>query len=345
MRSALVTGGSGFLGSLLVARLADLGMDVVNVDLQPSPQRFPNLESHQADIRDAQAMRRIFSTRKVDTIFHCAAMLAHGSIDRETLWTSNVDGTRVVAEEARRAGVERLVYTSSNCLWGENFGRPVREDDEPKPIETYGLSKWEGERALKPFAGDLQIVTLRCPTIIDEGRLGLLTILFDFIADNRKVWVVGSGANHYQFIYAQDLIEAMLRVWNYGRSGTFGIGSDDVRSMREVYQYVIDKSGSGSKVMSLPKGPTLLAMRLAYLARISPLGPYHYKMIAEDFSFDTSAIKADLKWAPTVSNHEMLYRAYRYYFNHRAEIQARRDVSAHRKASELGVISVLKWLS
>lgn len=320
-------------------------MDVVNVDLQPSPQAFPNLESHQADIRDAEGMRRILATRRIDTIFHCAAMLAHGSIDRETLWTSNVDGTRVVAEEARRAGVERLIYTSSNCLWGESFGRPVREDDEPHPVETYGVSKWEGERALKPFEGDLNIVTLRCPTIIDEGRLGLLTILFDFIADNRKVWVVGSGANHYQFIYAQDLIDAMLRVWNYRRSGTFGIGSDDVRSMREVYQYVIDQSGSGSRVMSLPKGPTLLAMRLAYLAKISPLGPYHYKMIAEDFSFDTSAIKRELVWAPTVSNHEMLYRAYRYYFNNRAEIQARRNVSAHRKASELGVISVLKWLS
>jgi UDP-glucose 4-epimerase len=115
--------------------------------------------------------------------------------------------------------------------------------------------------------------------------------------------------------------------------------------MRDIYQYVIEKAGSGSRVMSLPKGPTLLAMRLAYLAKISPLGPYHYKMIAEDFSFDTSAIKRELVWAPTVSNHEMLYKAYRYYFQHRAEIQARTNVSAHRSASQLGVINVLKWLS
>ena len=333
------------MGSLLVSRLVEQGLHVINIDLQPSPQTHPNLESYQADIRDGGRLKGIFSTARIDTVFHCAAMLAHGSMDHQTLWTSNVDGTREVALAARRSNVERLIYTSSNCLWGESFGRPVREDDEPRPIETYGLSKWEGEKALKEFEGELQIVTLRCPTIIDEGRLGLLTILFDFIADNRKVWVVGSGANRYQFIYAQDLIGAMLRVWDYGRSGTFGIGSDDVRPMRDIYQYVIDQAGSGSRVMSLPKGPTLLAMRLAYLAKISPLGPYHYKMIAEDFSFDTSAIKRELVWAPTVSNHETLYKAYRYYFQHRAEIQSRKNVSAHRSASQLGVINVLKWLS
>ena len=346
MRTVVVTGGSGFLGSLLVKRLTGMGLEVVNIDLQPSPQELSGLKSYQADIRDAGTMRRIFSTHKdADTVFHVAAMLAHGSIDAKTLWTSNVDGTRIVADEARRAGIGRVIYTSSNCLWGENFGRPVREDDEPKPVETYGVSKWEGEKALREFENDLQIVTLRCPTIIDEGRLGLLTILFDFIAENRKVWVVGGGANHYQFIYAQDLINAMLRVWEYRRGGTFGIGSDDVRSMREVYEYVIQKAGSGSRVKSLPKGPAIMAMKLAYHAKISPLGPYHYKMIAEDFSFDTTAIKRELVWAPTVSNHEMLYRAYRYYFDNRAEIQARTNVSAHRQAAHLGVINLLKWLS
>ncbi len=345
MRTVLVTGGSGFLGSLLVARLLDLGLAVVNVDLQPSPAEHPNLESHQADIRDSAALQRIFSRHKIGTVYHCAAMLAHGGVDEHTLWTSNVDGTREVAEQARRAKAERLIYTSSNCLWAQNFGRPVREDDEPKPAETYGLSKWEGEKVLRRYEGDLQIVTLRCPTIIDEGRLGLLTILFDFIAENRKVWVVGSGANHYQFIYAQDLIDAMLKAEGYGRSATFGIGSDDVRSMREVYQYVIEKAGSRSRVASLPKSPALLAMRAAHLAKISPLGPYHYKMIAEDFSFDTAAIKQELRWSPTLANHEMLYRAYRYYFQNRREIQARKNVSAHRKASSLGVIRLLKWIS
>ena len=79
--------------------------------------------------------------------------------------------------------------------------------------------------------------------------------------------------------------------------------------------------------------------------RISPLGPYHYKMIAEDFIFDTRKIKGNLGWQPTLTNEEMLWRAYEYYAGNRREIEARKDVSAHRKAASMGVIRLLKWVS
>jgi dTDP-D-glucose 4,6-dehydratase len=68
-------------------------------------------------------------------------------------------------------------------------------------------------------------------------------------------------------------------------------------------------------------------------------------MIAEDFTFDTSRIKAALNWRPTVTNSEMLTAAYRYYADNRDEINARTNVSAHSKAAEMGVLRLLKWLS
>jgi UDP-glucose 4-epimerase len=98
-------------------------------------------------------------------------------------------------------------------------------------------------------------------------------------------------------------------------------------------------------VASLPKGPAIAAMKLAHRLKISPLGPYHYQMIAQDFLFDTAKIKARLGWRPTLSNEEMLVRAYRYYAGQRAEIHARQDVSAHSKPTEMGVIRLLKWIS
>jgi UDP-glucose 4-epimerase len=79
--------------------------------------------------------------------------------------------------------------------------------------------------------------------------------------------------------------------------------------------------------------------------KISPLGPYHYKMIAENFLFDTSRIKDRLGWRPTLTNEEMLYRAYEYYQKNRREIESRTDVSAHRQAAKMGVIRLLKWVS
>ena len=215
----------------------------------------------------------------------------------------------------------------------------------PAPCEIYGSSKWEGEKILAEYAGAFATTIIRSPTILDEGRLGLLAILFAFIDEGRRVWLVGKGENRYQFIYAKDLIEAMLLAWRRGASGTFGIGSDDVGTMRDTFEHVIAQAGTGARTARLPKTATLLAMRAAHALRISPLGPYHYRMIAADFVFDTSKIKTTLDWAPTLTNRDMLLSAYRYYAAHRAEIVSRRDVSMHRQAADMGVIRLLKWVS
>jgi nucleoside-diphosphate-sugar epimerase len=341
----LITGGAGFFGGILKRRLLDRGNEVVSVDLVPDALSHPALTNLQADIRDQAAMRQLFAENRFDAVYHIAAMLAHGKMDRELLWTSNVDGTGVIAACAKQAGVKKLVFTSTNCLWSSNLGRPVREDDPPSPAEVYGESKLASERLLTQFENGLQIVTIRCPTILDSGRLGLLAILFEFIHENKTVWVVGSGANRYQFIYAGDLADACLLALEYQGSATFHVGSDNVPTLRECYEAVIQEGGSRSRVRSLPKAPALAAMRLGHALGVSPLGPYHYRMIAEDFAFDTAKIRAALGWRPTVTNSEMLSRAYRYYADNRDEILARKDVSAHSRAAEMGILRLLKWIS
>jgi nucleoside-diphosphate-sugar epimerase len=343
MKTALVTGGSGFFGSILKRRLLDLGIEVVNIDLQRDDEKHPALTSIQDDIRNGGRMDRLYAERRFDAVFHCAAILAHAVKDKRFLWTSNVRGTRVVADCARRHGVSNVVFISSNCLWGRGYAHPITEDEPPAPVEIYGCSKWEGEKIISEYAGDLNAVTLRCPTIIDFGRLGLLTILFEFIDEGCMVWTVGGGFNRYQFVYAQDLADACIRAASHTGSSVLNIGSDNVKSFREIYQYVIDRAGTGARVASLPKIPTLASMRVAHHLGISPLGPYHYKMIAENFCFDTTRIKKQLGWRPTLTNEEMLWRAYEYYRNNRREIEARRDVSAHRQAAKMGVIRLMKW--
>ena len=342
MAHYLVTGGSGFLGTLLVAKLLDDGHAVTSIDLLPAALTHPRLTAVVGDIRDRAALDAVFVAAGFDAVFHCAALLAHGSITATELMSHNADGTRVLAEATAEAGVGKLVYLSSNCLWGHGFDLPVTEAEVPAPCEPYGVSKLEGERILAGFANRFETVTIRCPTIIDEGRLGLLAILFEFIDDGNRVTLVGKGDNRYQFIYAADLIDAMLKAAHCQGSHTFGIGSDNVPTMAGCFQQVIDGAHSKSKLLALPKAPMILAMKLAHLLRISPLGPYHYRMIASSFVFDTSAIKRVLGWQPTLTNGEMMLKAYRYYQTNRAEIAARKDVSANRQATRMGVIRVLK---
>ncbi len=345
MKTALVTGGAGFFGDVLKRRLLDEGWRCVSVDLEEDTVSADGLVSLRGDIRDPSIMDRAFATQSFDVVYHCAALLAHGGVDRKLLWTSNVEGTRSVAEYAQRHGVPRVVFTSSNCLWGEGLGRPVREDDAPAPCEIYGRSKWEGEKILSEYGDAFHSIVIRCPTIIDEGRLGLLSILFEFIHEGRRIWVVGGGKNRYQFVFAQDLASACLLAADHPRSDVFHIGSDNVKTFREVYEWVIERAGTRARVASMPALPTLGLMKIAYWIGLSPLGPYQYRMIAEDFLFDTSKIKSSLGWEPTVTNEEMLFRAYAYYAANREEIEARSAASAHRRTAKMGLIRLLKWIS
>ncbi|HTW48567.1 MAG TPA: NAD(P)-dependent oxidoreductase [Acidobacteriaceae bacterium] len=345
MPEVLVTGGSGFFGGLLKRQLLDRGFSVTSLDLVQDGDRHPALSSVRGDIRDRELLDSLFASHRFTAVFHIAAMLAHGGVKDDVLWTSNVDGTRNLAEAVRRHGVRKIIFTSSNCLWGRNPGHPIREDEPPAPVELYGRSKLADEQILAEYRGDFEAIILRCPTIISGGRLGLLAILFEFIQEGRTVWVVGDGSNRYQFVYAPDLAEACMAALQYSGSDVFHVGSDGVESVREVYEAVIHRAGTRSRVRSLPKRATLAAMRLAYRLGLSELGPYHYRMIAEDFRFDTTRIKRKLGWRPTLSNAEMLSQAYEYYARSRREIEARTDVSAHSRPAAMGIIRLLKWIS
>jgi nucleoside-diphosphate-sugar epimerase len=346
MQTILVTGGAGFFGGILKRRLLAAGYGCVSFDLVHDEDRHDNLVSIKGDLRNKALVEEVFSKYRFSAVQHCAAMLAHGlTVDEEEVWNCNVEATRNVAEACKRHKVQNLVYTSTNCLWASNLGHAIAEDEPPAPVEVYGRAKLESEKILQEYSGELNSVTIRCPTIIDSGRLGLLAILFEFIDDNKTVWLVGKGSNRYQFIYAEDLAQACIQAMELGRSDIFHIGSDHVESLRDVFEAVIRAAGSKSRVRSLPKGPAIFAMKLAHHLHISPLGPYHYKMIAEDFIFDTAKIKRELNWQPTLKNSEMLVRAYQYYSAHRKEIEKRSDVSAHSKPASMGVIKLLKWIS
>jgi len=346
MSHVLVTGGAGFFGGILKRHLLQNRFRVTSIDRVPDLSWHPSLTKISGDLRDPALLNAVFRGSRFDAVFHCAAVLAHGmSVDERDLWSSNVGATRMLANACRRYGVPKLVFTSTNCLWASNPGHPIREDEPPAPAEIYGQSKLAAEEILSGYAKHLYIVILRCPTIIDRGRLGLLAILFEFIQDSKTVWVVGEGRNRYQFIYAEDLVRACRLALSHNDSDIFHVGSANVQPLRAVYQAVIDAAGSSSRVRSLPLKPTLAVMRLAHHLRLSPLGPYHYRMIAEDFLFDTARIRTTLGWRPTLTNEEMLVQAYRYYATRREEIHGRSDVSAHSKATPMGVIRLLKWVS
>src|SRR3974377_1995982 len=113
MKTVLLTGGAGFFGGIVKNRLLDAGYRCVSIDLCPDPTVHTDLTTIQADIRDVRLLDRIYTQNRFDANIPRAAMLAHAVKDKRLLWESNVDGTRNIAEMARRHSVPKLVFTSS----------------------------------------------------------------------------------------------------------------------------------------------------------------------------------------------------------------------------------------
>lgn len=344
MKTYLITGGAGFFGSILKKYLLKKGYRVVSVDLIHDSFKYKNFTAYQGDICNQSLMKKLCCQYNFDGIFHCAALLAHVRKDIKKLWHSNVEGTQSISNLCSEFGIKKVVFTSTNCLYSKSYDTPVLEEEPVHPTEIYGRSKLEGEKILLNNP-NIHAVIFRCPTIMDEGRLGLLGILFSFIEENRKLWIVGNGKNKYQFIYAKDLANACCLALKYHKTDIFNIGSDHVDDFNTIYQYVIQKSHSKSKLVHLPKTLAIWGMKVCYWLGISPLGPYQYKMIASSFVFDTTKIKEKLGFIPTLTNKEMLLTAYSYYSKNKEEIKNRKNVSAHSQVAKMGIIRLIKKLS
>ena len=339
----LVSGASGFFGEILCKFLTESGHTVHGIDILPQRQTT-SFTFSQVDIRNQSALSEVFNLIKPEAVVHAAAVLAHERPGKDELWSSNVEGTKIICEVAKQAGCDSLVFLSSNCLWAEEFDQPVTEIEPPNPIELYGQSKWEGEIIVESFNSSLKTVIFRSPTIVSAGRLGLLGILFQFIEEGRRVYIVGRGTNRYQFIYAHDYCRAILSALEKQLSGTYNVGSYDVPTMADSYQYVINEANSGARLVHLPRNLTIFLLRLLHILRLSPLGPYQYRMIASSFQFDVSKLQRDTGWQPLLTNNDMLLEAFNYYKENKA-LSLDQTASAHNRVARGGLLDLIRRLS
>jgi nucleoside-diphosphate-sugar epimerase len=336
---ALVTGGSGYFGCVLVSELLARGYQVTVFDRVDVSDRPPAVRYLEGDIRDAAAVER--ACRDVDVIHHNVAQVPIAK-DRELFWSVNVEGTKNLVRAARAQRVNKTVIVSSSAVFGVPRSNPVTEETEPEPREDYGRAKLEGERVAR--ASDLDVTIVRPRTILGHERLGIFQILFEWVYRGKPVWVLGSGDNRYQFVHCFDLADACIRAGERAGPATFNIGAERFGTMRQALEALVRHAGTGSRVRSLPKLATVQLMEWASRLGLSPLGAYHSLMYGREMFFDVSTAKSALGWTSRYSNEEMFIDSYDRYVSHRAEILARRGASHHRSPLGMGILKLLEYL-
>jgi nucleoside-diphosphate-sugar epimerase len=339
MTTALVTGGSGYFGMLLVQRLIEAGQKVRILDLNDATDRPTGVELVRGDIRDQSVVAA--AVDGVDVVYNNVAQVPLAR-DEMLLRTVNVDGTTRLLDACREAGVGKVVHTSSSAVFGIPDVNPVLPTTVPKPQEAYGHAKLAAEWACLAAAADgLDVSIVRPRTILGHGRLGIFGILFDWIADGASPFVLGDGSNRYQFIHADDLADACIRAGGRSGHGIYNVGTDRFGTMREALTNLCEHAGTGATVRSLPIGPAGLGMKVSARLGLTPFAPYHWLMYSKSMWFDIEHVKHELGWKPQYSTDEMLAESYDWFVAHRAETD-RADASQHRRTARSGVLSAVK---
>lgn len=302
----LVTGGAGFIGSHLVDQLISNGHDVAVIDDLSSGnpanlRHHTNVELVEADVR-GEGLGEIVDKLAPEVIFHLAAQIdvrasvADPVADAET----NIVATIRLADAARRAGVRKIVHTSSGgSIYGVPEDLPIDETCPPDPHSPYAASKLAGEQYLNVYR---HLYGLECSFIAPanvygprqnpHGEAGVVAIFSENLLHGQPTKIFGGGTNTRDYVFVEDVARAfVLAAGDKGNGMRFNIGTSIETTDRELHTLVAKHAGA-------PDTPEDHPARLGDVPRSA---------------LDATRAREVLGWEPTVSLDEGVARTVDYF--------------------------------
>jgi UDP-glucose 4-epimerase len=307
----LVTGGAGFIGSHIVDRFVAAGHRVVVVDSLITGKReniHPDACFCQADIRDLDALRRIFAEHQPQVVCHHAALadVRASLADPVGYAQVNVIGTLNLLEASCSAGsVRRFVFASTGgAIYGEPAELPTSEDCPARPLDPYGASKLSCEHYIDAYRHNhgLDYAILRYSNIYGprqdpSGEAGVVAIFLGGMLAGRQVTINGDGCQLRDFLYVDDVASANLIAAERGGSGIFNLGTGLATDINTIFRELARLTGYDLPERHGP--PKAGEVRSIYL--------------------DCARAREQLSWQPQVSLSEGLARTVAF-FEHRDTI-------------------------
>jgi UDP-glucose 4-epimerase len=312
MRSVLVTGGAGFIGSHLVDAFMVRGDYVCVFDNLSTGSLenvghwlgHPNFTFIRGDLLSQSDLKKL-EVDNYNVIFHLAANpeVRIGSIEPNVHFQQNVVATYNLLEHVRMAeGSPILVFTSTSTVYGEALKIPTPEDYAPlKPISTYGASKLACEALISAYAYTygFKAVILRLANIVgSRSRHG---VIHDFIQKLRKnpneLEILGDGTQTKSYLYISDCVEAILLATENPENPVevYNVGSEDQINVKTIAEIVIEEMGLKNVKLKLTGGVN---------------GGRGWKGDVKNMLLDISKLKS-LGWKPKLNSEQAVRKTVR----------------------------------
>lgn len=254
-RSALVTGGAGFIGSHVVDRLLEEDYRVIIVD-DLSSGKLKNL-NHQATFHhmsiNQPSLSDVLNRERPDLVFHLAAQSSVSRSVKDPIADNeiNVLGTLRLLEASRRAGVEKLIYSSTGgALYGDPEVVPCPDDAPVLPISPYGMSKYMAEQYVDFYSRQYRqnFTTLRYGNVYGprqdpNGEAGVIAIFISAMLSGKRPRIFGDGNQTRDFISVDDVVEANMAAIYRGHRKAMNVATGELTSVNQVYEILKEITG------------------------------------------------------------------------------------------------------
>lgn len=256
----LVTGGAGFIGSHLCENLVELGHEVHILDnfSTGKPENLSKIAKGisvtKGDIQDRELLNRL--SKGIDGIFHLAALVSVAkSVEAPLLsFDNNALGSFNVFEAARQAGVRRIVYASTAAVYGASQNLPLQETTPLYPLSPYGNDKLYTESLGRQYSElyGLEMIPLRFFNVYGPRQdpkssySGVISIFMDCLKNGKAPTIFGDGAQTRDFVYVQDVIQAirLAMLGDYKGYNAYNVGTGRYASLNQLFAVLSDITGT-----------------------------------------------------------------------------------------------------
>ena len=284
MKKVLITGGAGFIGSHLVEHFqgkADIRvLDNLRSGFKHNLGGF-ECEFIRGSVTDRKAVRA--AVESVDFIFHLAAMISvpESMDDPVACNVINAAGTLIVLEEAAKAGVKKLCFSSSAAIYGDNPTVPKTEDMLPEPKSPYAITKLDGEYYCKMFhdEGKLKTACMRYFNVFGPRQdpksqyAAAVPIFIDKALKNETITIFGDGEQTRDFVYVNDIARANAYLAeNEDLSGVYNVAYGKSITVNELARKIIEQTGSKSEIKYADPRPGDVKHSMAAVEKLKTKG-------------------------------------------------------------------------